>query len=554
MVIAALSMLVFDAAAYTMPADKLLAMSNKQLCDKAQSHWDKNELDSALICFNIVANRADKKQSIDDMHCVCSAITAMGNIYQHYFYDYEKAMQCYLKSEKIEKQHQFKRQLAHLYFYMATLETEKYDVDYNFAFCKTGFEFVQKAFKIATEQDVQHVQVLSAITLATTALRYGNLDLVGEDLRSFLRQPLNDTIFIKDYARQLCSATIHASQGEYDAAIADLQKLEKLLIFDDNINDNVIARYMCIAIENRFFVYRDMNNHPAALQELDKMEQIVRDNDIKEGVLEVLLLKRDYHATLGNNALADQYDLEYHKTKDKFLLEAKVAKVDEEKVLFKLNEANHEIKELSYKQRIQQTELIAVAVVAVLLLALLLLAWLSHRRTKQKNETLYQHNMQLMANEDRLRRLQQTQEQSTSTETVKYRRSNMEGDDIAVVMEKVDHVMESCTEIFSSDFTLDRLAELTGESRIRLSQAINKVPGRTFYSILNGYRVREACRRMDDKEQYSGLTIEAIGQSVGFKNRSSFVAIFKRITGLTPSAYLKQTTAPDSQPSESQAS
>lgn len=38
-----------DAAAYTMPADKLAAMSNRELCDKAQAHWDKNELDSAYL-------------------------------------------------------------------------------------------------------------------------------------------------------------------------------------------------------------------------------------------------------------------------------------------------------------------------------------------------------------------------------------------------------------------------------------------------------------------------------------------------------------------------
>ena len=37
------------AASHAMPADQLVKLSNKQLCDKAQAHWDKNELDSALI-------------------------------------------------------------------------------------------------------------------------------------------------------------------------------------------------------------------------------------------------------------------------------------------------------------------------------------------------------------------------------------------------------------------------------------------------------------------------------------------------------------------------
>lgn len=537
------------AASHSMPADQLVKLSNKQLCDKGQAHWDKNELDSALISFNIVANRADRKQSIDDMHDVCAAITAMGNIYQHRFYDYEKAMQCYLKSEKIEKKFQFNRQLAHLYYYMAALESEKNDITNDYEFCETAFELTRRAYRMSIEHDVQHTQIHSIISLAITALRYGKLDLVSHELHTFLNQQISDTIIDRDYAKFLCSAAIHASHKDYIAALTDLSKLEMALPTDTS---NAINRELFIAHENRFFVYRNMGNHTAALQELDKMEKIARENDLKEGVLEVLFLKRDYYAALGNTAMADKYDLQYYKAKDQFMTEAKVAKADEEKVLFKLTEANNEIKELSYKQRIQQTELIAVAVVALLLLTLLVLAWVSHRQTKEKNRSLYEQNQQLLANIDRMRQLRQEQErrekeqqaqaseaQTASIPAAKYGRGKMEGDDIAQVMEKVERVMDESEEIFSTEFSLDRLVELTGETESRVSQAIN-TSGHKYYELLNEYRVREACRRMNDKAQYGGLTIEAIGQSVGFKSRSNFVSTFKRIVGLTPSAYLKQ--------------
>lgn len=551
MVIAALSMLVFDTAAYTMPADKLVRLSNKQLAEKGQAHWDKNELDSALICFSIVANRADRKQSRDEQGLVSGALTAMASIYTMRFYDYERAMQCLLKSEKYAKERNFDHQLVDIFEMIAVLEGIKSSIQRDFAFNPKSFDLHKKAFNLAIKHDApQHIMVISMINMITDALGDHHLDLIKNELITFRNHKIFDSIPARDFAKHQCAAAINVLNEQYDSALYHLGLLEKSI----DVVDHAKHEYQIVAHENKYFVYRDMGDAAAALRELDFMQKIATEHHMKYSMVAVLLHKRDYYTAQGNTALANEYDLQYRKAKDKLLEESKAAKADEEKVLFKLNEANHEIKELSYKQHIQRTELIAVAVVALLMLSLLILAWVNYRRTKQKNETLYQHNMQLMANEDRLRRLQQTQEQSTSTETVKYRRSNMEGDDIAVVMEKVDHVMESCTEIFSSDFTLDRLAELTGESRIRLSQAINKVPGRTFYSILNGYRVREACRRMDDKEKYSGLTIEAIGQSVGFKNRSSFVAIFKRITGLTPSAYLKQTTAPDSQPSESQAS
>ena len=356
-----------------------------------------------------------------------------------------------------------------------------------------------------------------------------------------------DSFPCRAYAEHLHDAARFVICQQYDSALSKLFQLENCL----DMVEHARPRYEFTTHQNLFFVYCYINNNAAALHELDIMETIAQEHGIKEGLLEVMLYKRNYYASLGNAAMADKYDLQYHKAKDQFMAEAKVAKIEEEKVLFRLNEANHEIQELSYMQRIQQTELIAVAVVAVLLLALLMLAWLSHRRTKQKNQSLYQRNQQLLAHVDRLRLLRQEQEereqerlaqeaQATSVTTAKYGRGKMGQDDIAQVMEKVERVMDTSPEIFSTEFTLDQLVELTGESRPRLSQALNEVPDRSFYSILNEYRVREACRRMNDKERYSGLTIEAVGQSVGFKSRSNFVSTFKRIVGLTPSAYLKQ--------------
>ena len=36
-----------------------------------------------------------------------------------------------------------------------------------------------------------------------------------------------------------------------------------------------------------------------------------------------------------------------------------------------------------------------------------------------------------------------------------------------------------------------------------------------------------------------GLTIESVGESVGFRSNSNFITAFRQVTGLTPSVYLK---------------
>ena len=52
------------------------------------------------------------------------------------------------------------------------------------------------------------------------------------------------------------------------------------------------------------------------------------------------------------------------------------------------------------------------------------------------------------------------------------------------------------------------------------------------------YRIREACRRLSDPAR-SNLTIEAISDELGFRSRSNFNTVFKKITGLTPGSYQK---------------
>lgn len=104
---------------------------------------------------------------------------------------------------------------------------------------------------------------------------------------------------------------------------------------------------------------------------------------------------------------------------------------------------------------------------------------------------------------------------------------------------KILRVMDNEDAIFSPDFSLDRLAEMTDIKPRTLSVAINEIFNKNFYEFLNEYRVREACRRLSDYQRYGHLTIEAISQSVGYKSRTSLVNAFKRTTGLTPSEYQK---------------
>lgn len=96
-----------------------------------------------------------------------------------------------------------------------------------------------------------------------------------------------------------------------------------------------------------------------------------------------------------------------------------------------------------------------------------------------------------------------------------------------------------CQEETISDpsFDLARLCTLVGSNSKYVSWVINTTYQKTFKSLLNEYRIRLASIRLADREHYGNLTIQTIGESVGYSSQANFIAAFKRIVGMTPSAY-----------------
>lgn len=57
--------------------------------------------------------------------------------------------------------------------------------------------------------------------------------------------------------------------------------------------------------------------------------------------------------------------------------------------------------------------------------------------------------------------------------------------------------------------------------------------------FLMAEQLAEASLRLADREKFGHLTIEAVGESVGFKSRTWFATTFKKVTGLTPREFQK---------------
>lgn len=90
-------------------------------------------------------------------------------------------------------------------------------------------------------------------------------------------------------------------------------------------------------------------------------------------------------------------------------------------------------------------------------------------------------------------------------------------------------------------YSLEQMANDTHIPRYLLSAFINREYGMGFREFLNRHRVNYFKDNIN-KESWENLTLEAIAVECGFHSRSTFINNFKKITGKTPSDFLKNKT------------
>ena len=92
------------------------------------------------------------------------------------------------------------------------------------------------------------------------------------------------------------------------------------------------------------------------------------------------------------------------------------------------------------------------------------------------------------------------------------------------------------------DLTLRSLADELGIHPNQLSWLLNDVFGKNFNEFINHYRV-DAFKKLARDPKYAHLTILAIAYDCGFNSKTVFNTFFKKETGMTPKAYLKENGA-----------
>jgi len=104
---------------------------------------------------------------------------------------------------------------------------------------------------------------------------------------------------------------------------------------------------------------------------------------------------------------------------------------------------------------------------------------------------------------------------------------------------KIATLMETQQPFLDPDLDLSGLSRLLDSNPRQVSHTINRSFSKNFYEFVNQYRV-DAFKERIQEPGGEKLTLLGHAFECGFNSKSTFNDVFKKTTGLTPSAYAKQ--------------
>ncbi len=151
----------------------------------------------------------------------------------------------------------------------------------------------------------------------------------------------------------------------------------------------------------------------------------------------------------------------------------------------------------------------------------------------RKIRKMKDHNEELS---DMINETQEELKQVTEELSSKYASSSLGEEDLDYYKEVIEKFMVEEKPYLDDELTIRKLAKQLEMQPHHLSQVINSTFNMNFYTFVNSYRVDEVIKLMKDPER-KHHTILAIAYDSGFKSKSSFNTIFKKMIGKTPSEY-----------------
>lgn len=521
-----------------------------ELYKTGRGFLEEGKLDEAMVCFSIIGNRYSPKMNSEEKHICAYSLNNAGGIsqlrsnYSTAFSYFKKAMQ--VADEPI---YQTYNNIAGIYLFYN---------DY-----QNASKYLTQAFDISLEQKnweslsnaLQNIIFLrwkidSLTSLEPQIERYRSVDSIPQNLRNY-------TIGIAD-------GTLAASKGQYQEAIRIFSRIR-------DTEDSIQPVYHLVYNAPLYIAkcYMALKDYPRALQYLKDVEKETRRFQEFYMLMYIYNLQIECCQRAGNAEEARKVKYDLLNLKDSINTAEELEKIKNIEFFDEVDRYEKQVIELN-QQKNSRTMVAIIFFLALLVVAILFIfATIQNRRLKESNKELYHKNDELVrqADSEKQQRAANKKKIDGFVETIASLQATINSlssassptsdvqaaeevptlsatpsvlpDDQSAIVEKVYQQLDDVDFICQPDLTVERLAQAIGIHDRYVSQVINESMNKNFNTLLNEYRIREACKRLTDFDSYGLMTNETIAEGLGYKSRSHFIRTFKKVTGLTPSQYQK---------------
>ncbi len=545
-----------SAAADTYPTKdikQLERLTNDELLDMSLRAIDADTLPhEAAGALTIIANRYYENQS--DPAAREAAVKAMrhiGNLYMTHLIDYKQAYKNLLTAKNIAEEDGDQYELAYIYLSMSNL----------FIVNNNGRKQLVEDSKLYMARSYE------------AAMNSGNGDILGSLAQNMCMLILDENPHDRElYARMLndirnypfpeankeATSIKKTIDGISTFLAGDAEKAERLLrqsrIPPEGVRYAERWKYTVDNILIEIYWQTEQFDKAIALARQDMTE--ARDNNHKDYRISYTGKLVNLYYTVGANDSVDKYYSEYLKLKEEFKEEDGYDALESMLFMSQIEEVNQQVAQLSLKhQKDLRTRTIIIAVLIVVLILLLTLLWIhinlqrNHRRLFESHKEMLrrENEYKLMRNKWEEERRELTEKltataeaEPTAAEEPQPAAEECDNDreGLLKVFARILQEMETSDEIYQQGYSLAQLSARLGIPSRTASKAINVCHECNFHQLLNEYRIRKVSQMMADPAS-ENLTIESLAESAGFRSRTTFAALFKKCTGLTPSEYWK---------------
>jgi YesN/AraC family two-component response regulator len=503
---------------FLMPPDNDIStqyrhLSAQQLLDTANFFYFQNNIDKALLCLDLLINMTPQSFDIEHQRILMEAFHRSATIYYH-MDNYRVAYELLLKALQLSEAIEDTPFRARIFIVIGNIYNRLGKQDLAKEYFTYALDFTDDRARIAL--------ILNNLGYAYIA---------GGDLRDAYHVLSQSMQIAREHNPDILHIVLHSLAAYY----------QKINNFDSayhyfhlSINEakmrgsNQHQKSIALSLSDLGRLFLEVNKPDSAIFYINLSNSVASENDFLGVLMDNYLILSQIAESKGNKEKELEYFKHYSAFKDSILNHGKITEINQMQRSREIQKASQHIEQLTIEQQVKNRTIRYQRIIqyiswAVLLLigAVLTFVITQNKKLNTAYKKLFEKSVEAM--------------ESQNEQSGKFVLADETQNEL---LTRIYALLEDATVICDTELSLEKFADLMQSNRTYISQVINDVLNKNFRTLVNEYRIREA-QRLFSEIDVSNYTLEFIAQKTGFKNRNTFTIVFKEVTGVSPSFYLK---------------